>query len=601
VRLINLHSSVLSLKPGFLQPARAYPAHTMYLINCNRNYALDYYHSPVGVKYLILSHTWGDDEVSFTDMTNVEQAKTKKGFGKIKGICDIAKRDGVTYAWVDTCCIDKSSSAELSESINSMYHWYQCAARCIVFLEDLETGNGDATEHQLRLCRWFTRGWTLQELIAPASVLFFDQQWNERGTKTSLGLPLSRITRIDNRVLQGILSLHRVAVAQRMSWAARRETTRIEDMAYCLLGIFGVNMPLLYGEREKAFVRLQQAVLLQTDDLSIFAWDFDGQQDVTKALQLGYIEAIPFAPRPGCFRACDLVERFDSQILPSPSITVTSAGVQLSACITNDENQFLHLQCKAVPDPKRPDRYSILAISLAQVPHGYMRRSDTFHAINPSLLHETFQDPTNICLVSGAHFLSMLSTTEINGPTELVVRFEPGQDMPVLDRSYYPQHLWYPGNSCFFAEWSDSFLGAIEVMIPAAMLSRTGSIFNSGAKCWVLCGMARAQALATEPGHQEAAAEWRTWSTVLLESEDGTIPGLAPDFQSARLRNPYTLCNVAHMLRTDLRDKHVDFPTTCTVPYDDKVISFEIMANTKPPRHREVIIHATAVAGQRYL
>ncbi|KAH6848199.1 heterokaryon incompatibility protein-domain-containing protein [Chaetomium sp. MPI-CAGE-AT-0009] len=582
-----------SPQPDFPQPRlRIQP--TMYLINC-KDYTLEFHHGPSGVKYLILSHTWGDGEVTFKDMANLEDAKTKTGFRKIKGICTEALQVGVPYAWVDTCCIDKSSSAELSESINSMYHWYQCADRCIAYLDDLEAGNEGAAEHQLRRCRWFTRGWTLQELIAPKFVVFVDEQWNKRGTKESLGPILSRITRIDTRVLQRIRPLHEVAVAQRMSWAARRETTRAEDMAYCLLGIFDINMPLLYGEREKAFTRLQQAILQQTDDLSIFAWDVDQLDVLTVDAQLGYIKAIPFAPMPTCFRNCEVVERFAGQVLPSPSITITSAGVQLSACIANEEGsegQLLHLQCKAVPDPTKHDEYSTLAIPLAQVPYGYMRRTDTFYPINPHPLRETFQDPTDICLVSGIHLFSMTSMAEKPGSTTCAIQFELSQDMPTLTRSYYPQHLWYPGSSSFYAEWSDSFLGAVEVGVPA--FAPGTEISTTGAKCWVLCGMTRTLVSATEPGDNsnkpdDDGVAWKFWAAALSESKDGTLPELAHGFQGTRLRNPYTLSSVSDALRT----KRTNFPTTCRVPYGNKILTLNATANTVMPYHREVIISAT--------
>lgn len=154
-----------------------------------------------------------------------------------------------------------------------MYAWYRDAAVCYVFLSDLEPGRTQADlERDLPACRWFTRGWTLQELIAPREVVFFDKDWEYRGRKSELAGLLARITGIPETVLRGEAELEEFAVARRMSWAARRETTRVEDMAYCLLGIFDVNMPLLYGEGMKAFSRLQTAILQSTVDLSVFAW-----------------------------------------------------------------------------------------------------------------------------------------------------------------------------------------------------------------------------------------------------------------------------------------------------------------------------------------
>ncbi|KAI1734379.1 HET-domain-containing protein [Xylaria scruposa] len=221
-------------------------------------------------EYVILSHTWEEEEVTFQDFQNLDVARTKKGFSKIEKTCRLARKSKMKWAWVDTCCIDKTSSAELSEAINSMYRYYQNATVCYAYLSDLPAE--DDAEVPLAQCRWFTRGWTLQELLAPSNIEFYDHQWNLRGTKKSLKHPLSAITKIDVRVLMNTQLLEDYPVAVRMSWAAKRETTRPEDIAYCLLGIFGVYMPMLYGEGKNAFLRLQDEICKGTDDLSIFAW-----------------------------------------------------------------------------------------------------------------------------------------------------------------------------------------------------------------------------------------------------------------------------------------------------------------------------------------
>jgi len=220
-------------------------------------------------KYAILSHTWGEEEVSFKDMADLS-CKSKKEYAKIEMTCRLAAKAGLGYAWVDTCCIDKSSSAELTEAINSMFQWYGRAAICYVFLSDLAASAPLDTE--LQGCRWFTRGWTLQELIAPPEIEFYDQSWSYRGNKLDFLDNLARITGISSNVLQHMKPLSTVAVAQRMSWASQRQTTRIEDAAYCLLGIFDINMALLYGEEEKAFRRLQEEIIRTTPDYTIFAW-----------------------------------------------------------------------------------------------------------------------------------------------------------------------------------------------------------------------------------------------------------------------------------------------------------------------------------------
>ncbi|KAH7070394.1 heterokaryon incompatibility protein-domain-containing protein [Paraphoma chrysanthemicola] len=219
--------------------------------------------------YAILSHTWEDDEITYKDYIKGRN-QLRKGYEKITQTCRLARENDIAYAWIDTCCIDKSSSAELSEAINSMYLWYERAIQCYVFLSDL--GVDTELKSALPRCRWFTRGWTLQELIANRTVTFFDSKWNHRGTKLDLARHLAEITLIDEDVMKGNANLSDFCVATKMSWAAKRSTTRIEDRAYCLLGLFEVNMPLLYGEGEKAFQRLQEEIIRSTPDFSIFAW-----------------------------------------------------------------------------------------------------------------------------------------------------------------------------------------------------------------------------------------------------------------------------------------------------------------------------------------
>jgi ankyrin repeat protein len=217
--------------------------------------------------YAILSHTWGADteEVTFEDLTN-GTGKDKPGYVKIRFCGEQARLDNLHYFWVDTCCIDKRSSAELSEAINSMYRWYQDANVCYAYLADVPSNA------KFSGSRWFTRGWTLQELIAPSKMIFFDEGWKELGTKENLRESVSNCTGIPGSVLSESDGVEKVSIAQRMSWGAKRKTTRLEDRAYCLMGIFGINMPLLYGEGERAFLRLQEEIMRISDDHSLFAW-----------------------------------------------------------------------------------------------------------------------------------------------------------------------------------------------------------------------------------------------------------------------------------------------------------------------------------------
>lgn len=213
--------------------------------------------------YAILSHRWEDEELSFGDVT--PEYQHRKGYQKVKAFCEEAKRNNFHYAWADTCCIDKKSSAELGEAINSMYMWYERADICYAYLCDAR-GIDDFAQSS-----WFTRGWTLQELLAPTKLHFYNSGWSSIASRQELSAELEAITGISQ------LALHNFrhddfCVAEKMAWAAQRQTTREEDSAYCLLGLFNVNMPLLYGEGGKAFLRFQEEIMKVSTDLSILLW-----------------------------------------------------------------------------------------------------------------------------------------------------------------------------------------------------------------------------------------------------------------------------------------------------------------------------------------
>ncbi|KAE8443887.1 hypothetical protein EG329_001296 [Mollisiaceae sp. DMI_Dod_QoI] len=229
--------------------------------------------SEVPPQYAILSHTWGVEEVTF-DEIGTEEGKSKIGYQKIVDCCEQARFDHYEYVWIDTCCIDKKSSSELSEAINRMYSYYKDADICYAYLCDV-LEDGCFPPDEFAASRWFRRGWTLQELVAPREVVFFDQEWTEIGTRASLKNELEEITTIDKLFLEHPDAVFSASVAQRMSWASKRETTREEDIAYCLLGIFNVHMPLLYGEGDKAFMRLQLELLALSNEQTIFAWTPD--------------------------------------------------------------------------------------------------------------------------------------------------------------------------------------------------------------------------------------------------------------------------------------------------------------------------------------
>jgi len=219
--------------------------------------------------YAILSHTWGADteEVTFEDLTK-GTGEDKPGYEKLRFCGEQARQDDLQYFWVDTCCINKANYTELSQAINSMFRWYRDATRCYVYLSDVSNPdfnthvefNPQPWESDFRKSRWFTRGWTLQELLAPSLVEFFSQRRDRLDDKKSLKQQIQEITGIPHLALQGD-PLSQFGIDKRLSWIERRQTKLEEDKAYSLLGIFDVSMPLIYGEgRDKAFKRLREEI-----------------------------------------------------------------------------------------------------------------------------------------------------------------------------------------------------------------------------------------------------------------------------------------------------------------------------------------------------
>ncbi|KAH7041575.1 heterokaryon incompatibility protein-domain-containing protein, partial [Microdochium trichocladiopsis] len=230
--------------------------------------------------YSILSHTWLDEELTLQEFERPGHGAGRKGYAKIAAACAQSLKQGIKYTWVDTCCIDKTSSAELTEAINSMFEWYAKALVCYAFLADVEPDPWDPSTTSIEGSRWLKRGFTLQELLAPKRVEFYAADWTYIATRHELAPQLSLATTIAQVYLLDDLScgsrqslLFRANMAERMSWAALRDTTREEDKAYCLLGLFGVNIPLIYGEGGNAFLRLQEEILRRSFDPTLLAWN----------------------------------------------------------------------------------------------------------------------------------------------------------------------------------------------------------------------------------------------------------------------------------------------------------------------------------------
>jgi hypothetical protein len=225
--------------------------------------------------YAILSHTWGPngEEVTYQDLFS-GAAKEKTGYRKLTFCREQAAKDGLHHFWIDTCCIDKASSAELSEAITSMFLWYSDSAQCYVFLSDVSV-EGQKTDYDdfnftwefaFRTSRWFSRGWTLQELLAPSVLRFFSREGRQLGDKLSLEKVISEITHIPILALRN-KPLNTFSVQERMSWTKNRQTTRKEDEAYALLGLFGISMLPMYGEgKEHALKRLRKKIIKYSGD-----------------------------------------------------------------------------------------------------------------------------------------------------------------------------------------------------------------------------------------------------------------------------------------------------------------------------------------------
>ena len=229
-------------------------------------------------QYAILSHTWSHGhEVEYNDLIAGGEQK-KLGYTKMKFCVDQAQKDGLQYCWIDTCCIDKASSAELSAAINSMFRWYRRAAKCYVFLADV--GGPGPTDDENRSnwigsfqrSKWFTRGWTLQELLAPPVVEFFSCNGYMLGTRSSLVHDIEAITGVPSAALRGTEELFKCSIEDRMEWTKARTTTIPEDKIYCLFGLFQVFLPPIYGEGEQhAKARLEGEIRKRQGDWSDYS------------------------------------------------------------------------------------------------------------------------------------------------------------------------------------------------------------------------------------------------------------------------------------------------------------------------------------------
>lgn len=322
--------------------------------------------------YAILSHTWGEEEeeLSFQDMQALDRCGSAQR-EKLDRCCEQARKHNIDYIWIDTCCIDKTNAVELSSAINSMFRWYQKSELCYAYLADVEPGQSN----QISKSRWFTRGWTLQELLAPQDpkkMIFFDSAWAQLGTKSSLWEAIRDATGIPHAILTGITNPQSCSVAQRMSWASRRETTVLEDMAYCLLGVFNIILSPIYGEGlESAFYRLQVEIMKKTPDDSILAWSLEQMEAEQEYAVSPAISGGVLATSPAAFKLCGgIVQRSTSHTETHVQAFDTPGGkipISMSLCpsptMTGSSSQVVYgyLSCGPKNNPSR-----VAAIPLVQ-------------------------------------------------------------------------------------------------------------------------------------------------------------------------------------------------------------------------------------------
>ncbi|KAI1741213.1 heterokaryon incompatibility protein-domain-containing protein [Xylaria scruposa] len=334
----------------------------MRLIQCHTLQLQEFFGSQPP-SYAILSHTWQNEEVTFAEFSHGAPTGTgtTEGWKKITQACKLAIEQGYEYIWIDTCCIDKSSSAELTEAINSMYAWYADSGKCFAYLSDFAPSKPESsnTGKQFSLSRWFSRGWTLQELIAPENLEFYDSSWTLYGSKASLCADIAYITGINEKVLcaagpalRDLLSA--IPVCQKISWAAGRVTQRPEDVAYSLLGIFGVHMPLIYGEGTNAFARLQKEIIESTNDLTLLAWKAPERVFPVHVPPSEYFSVL--APSPEYFaESKDIVL---SQLLSyNPDFSMTNKGLQITTAlptVDRPKQTIMSLHCHREGKPQEP-------------------------------------------------------------------------------------------------------------------------------------------------------------------------------------------------------------------------------------------------------
>ena len=310
----------------------------MHLLNV-RTRQLEHFPDPPPPPYAILSHLWTAGDAHRFHEIGTPGIDNSPSYHKVDMCCKLALEGGLDYVWIDTCCADANSSSVFTEVLNSAYAWFQGAEVCYVYLDDVDGAESpEKEESTFRLCKWFKRAWTLQELLAPTNLVFFSKDWSNIGTKDDLAVVISEVTGIHRDAILYPDRVHRFSIAARMSWASGRKSSKSEDRVYSLLGLFGVNLPIVYGEGEKeTFVKLQHKIIETSDDQSIFAW--------RSVLNPSSFPTTPFADSPDCFADCGDVHpiphsqwlehctmhfRSSSGVSPCSGFSKSNAGLHLS-------------------------------------------------------------------------------------------------------------------------------------------------------------------------------------------------------------------------------------------------------------------------------
>ncbi|KAK5740102.1 hypothetical protein LTR17_004814 [Elasticomyces elasticus] len=370
--------------------------------------------------YAILSHTWGEDEISLQEWESGDPAVTlKEGYLKVVDACKQAERDGFDWLWADSVCIDKTNNSELAESIQCMYAWYQNAEVSYALLSDVDgtcavASDGERAElgacssdfnsqriQQFRRSRWFQRGWTLQELIAPRRIVFYSKDWTIFDDLPGLLPTVSEITNIPETVLRHEKKLGDCTFAQRLSWASGRETKRIEDQAYSLLGILDVVMPPHYGEGSKAFLRLQKVLLSEEGGMTVLAWN---SQDLAQSACL-------LAPSLACFRESGDIEA-ELSSLTTAEYSFTNVGLSgyfpvILRPTTVGEHIFTPLHCYRKGKPQE-----ILALCLSALHTNSGRGGSVECHVSPTVYSSAGRtSPTRLAIVNSSQQSLMINIT----------------------------------------------------------------------------------------------------------------------------------------------------------------------------------------------